>query len=132
MKALRWMLACLVWLLSGLVGLVGVVLCVTLILAPLGIPLLFVARRLFKLGGQLVVPRAVRHPIDTLQGAGSDAADTARKRGKKAGKDAGKAGKKAGKKARKKVGKDAGKAGKTARKRTRKTSKRVKRKLPIG
>jgi hypothetical protein len=128
MKALRWMLACLVWLLSGLVGLVGVLLCVTLILAPLGIPLLFLARRLFTLGGQLVVPRAVRHPIDSLQGAGSDAADTARKRGKKAGKDAGKA----GKKTRKKVGKDAGKAGKKARKRTRKTSKRVKRKLPIG
>jgi len=54
-------------LLAGLLGLVGALLCVTLILLPLGIPILFLARRLFRTAGQLVVPRAVRHPVEESQ-----------------------------------------------------------------
>ncbi len=64
MRALRWAGASLLMLLAGLLGLVGAILCVTLILLPLGIPILFLARRLFRTAGQLVVPRAVRHPVD--------------------------------------------------------------------
>ena len=139
MKALRWTAASVVWLLGGLLGLLGAILCVTLILAPLGIPLLFLARRLFKTAGQLVVPRAVRHPIDTLGQRASDAGDDARKRGGKVGKQAGKkagkatdrAGKKAGQ-ASERAGKKAGKAGKKVRKNTGSASKRLKRKLPTS
>ena len=40
---LRWLGAGLVWILAGLVGLVGAVLCVTIILLPLGIPALMLA-----------------------------------------------------------------------------------------
>ena len=122
MKALRWLLASLVGLVGGIVALLGVVLCVTLILAPLGIPLLFLARRLFKLSGQLVVPRSVRHPIDSLQAKGSDAAETVRKRGRKAGKNT-------RKELQKKTGK---KPGKKLRKKSERASKRMKKKLPIG
>ena len=81
MRALRWAAASLLMLLAGLLGLVGALLCVTLILLPLGIPVLFLARRLFRTAGQLVVPRAVRHPVE----------ETQRRSGKKAkkAKDAG-------------------------------------------
>jgi len=127
-KALRWTAASLVWLLGGLLGLLGAILCVTLILAPLGIPLLFLARRLFKTAGQLVVPRAVRHPIDALGQKASDAGDDVRKRGRKAGDKTGKQAGKAGKKARKKTGK----AKKKLRKNTGATTKRLKRKLPTS
>jgi hypothetical protein len=116
-KALRWTAASVVWLLGGLLGLVGALLCVTLLLAPLGIPLLFLARRLLKTAGQLVVPRAVRHPIDTLEQKTADTGDDVRKRGK----DVGKRGKKVGRKTRKKL-----------RKSSRSTAKDLKRKLPTG
>lgn len=67
MRALRWAGASLLMLLAGLLGLVGVLLCATLILLPLGIPLLFLVRRLARTAGQLVVPRAVRHPVEETQ-----------------------------------------------------------------
>lgn len=67
MRALRWAGASLLLLLSGLLGLVGLLLCATLLLLPLGIPILFLARRLFRSAGQLAVPRAVRHPIEETQ-----------------------------------------------------------------
>jgi len=116
MKALRWMGASLLGLVAGLLGLIGALLCVTLILAPVGIPLLLLAKRLFKTAGQLVVPRSVRHPLDELDRAGSDAADRLKRKGSKrtaktkdavvtAGTGAGKKGRKTGKKIRKKAGK---------------------------
>jgi hypothetical protein len=43
---LRWLGAG-VWIFAGLVGLVGALLCVTIILLPLGIPVLMLAKRLF-------------------------------------------------------------------------------------
>lgn len=92
MKALRWLGASLLGLVGGLLGLVGAILCVTIILAPLGIPILFLARRLFRTAGQLVVPRQVRHPIEALTDASSESAaglgKSARKRGKEARKQA--------------------------------------------
>lgn len=70
-----------------MLGLVGLLLCVTVILAPLGIPILFVSQRLIRSAGDLVIPRKVRHPIDAVTEAGSDAADDiggkARKRRKR-------------------------------------------------
>lgn len=41
-------------ILAGLLWLVGLVLCVTIILIPLGLPVMGLARRLFTLAGQLM------------------------------------------------------------------------------
>lgn len=78
MRALRWTAASLLGLLGGLLGLVGALLCVTVILLPLGIPILFLSRRLFKTAGQLVVPREVRHPVQELHERGSASTKSAK------------------------------------------------------
>lgn len=74
MKAFRWVLAGLLGVVGGLLAVVGVLLCVTLVLAPVGLLVLFLAKRLFRMAGQLVMPRRVRHPIDELDRSGSRAA----------------------------------------------------------
>ena len=101
MRALRWAGASLLGLLAGLLGLVGAILCLTLILAPLGIPILLLARRLFKSAGALVVARGIRHPVDELSRSGRDGAETAKGKAKRLRKK----GKKTGRKARRKAGK---------------------------
>lgn len=80
MKPLRWLLAGLLWILAGVVGLVGAIACVTVILLPVGIPLLMLARRLGTWAGKLLVPKAVRHPARELGKKGSDATDKVNKR----------------------------------------------------
>jgi len=106
-KPLRWVAASLLGLVGAIVALLGVVLTATLILAPLGIPLLMLARRLFGTSGRLVVPRAVRHPLDELDRTGSDAADdikgTFRKKWRRGGKDVRKRTRKVRKRARDKI-----------------------------
>lgn len=102
MRVLRALLGSVLWILAGVVGLVGALLCVTLILLPVGIPLLFLARKLFKYSMTLFLPRVVRHPAQEMgrrsrRGA-QDAADAvtpsrktlkhARKRGRKLGRKA--------------------------------------------
>ena len=63
MRMLRALVGSLLWILSGVLGLVGVILCVTVILLPLGIPLLYLARRLFKYSMRRVARRrAVLNP----------------------------------------------------------------------
>jgi hypothetical protein len=113
MTVLRALLGSLLWILACVVGLLGVLLSVTLILLPVGIPLLFLARKLFKYSMTFFLPRAVRHPAQELGRKGrrsaGDAADAmgasgrtlkrARKRGRKLTK-------KARKQASKKLGKD--------------------------
>ncbi|OBA86500.1 hypothetical protein A5662_27080 [Mycobacteriaceae bacterium 1482268.1] len=54
------------WILASVLGLVGVVLCITVILLPVGIPLLKIAGRLFSTSIQLMLPRAVAHPVNEL------------------------------------------------------------------
>jgi hypothetical protein len=66
MRILRALVGSVVWLLACVLGLVGVLLCVTLILLPLGIPVLMLTRKLFALATALMVPRKVRHPVDEL------------------------------------------------------------------
>ncbi|NUP32454.1 MAG: hypothetical protein HOU01_12130 [Streptomycetaceae bacterium] len=96
------------WLGALLLGLVGVLLCVTLILLPLGIPILGYARRLFTSAVRLMLPRAVAHPVKELR-------DEVKDQGKATGKatrnaadstssavgDASRKGRKAARKARK-------------------------------
>jgi hypothetical protein len=93
MRLLRGLLGALLWIVGGLLGLVGFVLCVTVILLPVGIPLLLVARRLLTRAVQLLLPRALAHPVDEMtkaakktgreakavtSGAGSDISKKAR------------------------------------------------------
>jgi hypothetical protein len=66
MRLLRLTAAGLLWVLACLLGLVGSLLCVTVILIPVGVLLISLARRLFRLSGKLALPRAARHPISEL------------------------------------------------------------------
>ena len=84
MRFLRGLLGGLLWLLACLVGLVGAIACVTLILLPIGIPLLGLARRLFGKSVRLFMPPGLAHPIKEPK-----------RRGRKARKASGKVGKKA-------------------------------------
>ncbi len=86
MRALRWMGAGLVGLVAGILGLVGVILCVTVVLLPLGIPVLFLARKLYGVAAALVLPRAVRHPLGEMGKRGSAMQDDATSKVDKAGK----------------------------------------------
>src|ERR1700761_4948532 len=63
MRLLRGLAGVLLWILALVLTLVAVILCVTVILLPLGLPLLGYARRLFTLSLKLVLPRAVSHPV---------------------------------------------------------------------
>ena len=97
MRLVRGLLGALLWVGAAVLGLVGVLLCATLLLLPLGIPLLGYARRMFTKAVRLMLPRALAHPVKEL---GSEVQDE----GKDAGRTAGRAtrrGRKAARKARK-------------------------------
>jgi hypothetical protein len=92
MRFIRGLLGALLWIVAALLGLVGFVLCVTVILLPLGIPLLVLARRLLTRAVQLMLPRSLAHPVNELEktakkkgrAAKAAASDTADDIGKKA------------------------------------------------
>ena len=67
MWILRALAGTVLWLLAGLLGLVGAILCVTIILLPVGIPVLALAKKLFAYSMVLFLPRKVRHPVDELK-----------------------------------------------------------------
>lgn len=83
MRLLRALAGSVLWILAGVLGLLGVVLSVTIILLPVGIPLLMLSRRLFRYTAVLFLPREVRHPVQEL---GKSTRDQAGKAGKAAGK----------------------------------------------
>jgi hypothetical protein len=112
MRILGVLLGSLLWLVAGIVGLLGVVLSVTVILAPIGIPLLMLARRLFQMATRLVLPRKVRHPIKEMDKKTPDAV--------KPGRAGRKARKKITKKANKLTGKKVDRAGKAVKKQRKK------------
>ena len=101
MRMLRGLLGALLWIVASLVGLVAVVLCVTVILLPVGIPLLMFARRMFGRSVALMLPRGMSHPVDEGRKKSKKSAGKASKQmSKKAGslsKKAGKMSKKADK-----------------------------------
>jgi hypothetical protein len=103
-RVLRALAGSLLWILACVVGLVGVLLSVTVILLPVGIPLLLLARKLFRYSMTFFLPRAIRHPAQELRKKSSNgASDTADSLGlsRKSVKRARKSGRKAGKRARK-------------------------------
>lgn len=94
MRLLRGLLGGLLWILAAVVGLVAVVLCVTVILLPIGLPLLAQARRMFTTSVRLMLPPALAHPVKTMDKKGrkkkDDAADAMSETAGKAAKTAGK------------------------------------------
>ena len=66
MRLLRGLLGALLWIVAVVLGLLGFVLCVTVILLPLGIPLLVLARRLLTRAVALMLPRSLAHPVDEI------------------------------------------------------------------
>ena len=74
MRLLRGLIAVVTWLLGLVLLLVAVLLCATLILLPLGIPLLRYALRLFGAGTRLTTSRKVTHPIDEMRRTASQTA----------------------------------------------------------
>jgi hypothetical protein len=83
MRLLRGLLGALLWIVAALLGLVGIVLCVTVILLPAGIPLLGVARRLLTRSVQLMLPRELAHPIREPKRRAEDAFGDAAKKTRK-------------------------------------------------
>ena len=77
MRLLRGLLGALLWIPASLLGLVAVVLCVTVILLPVGVPLLMLSRRMFTKAVQLLLPRSMSHPVEEL-------GKSARKKGRNA------------------------------------------------
>lgn len=106
MRVLRGLGGSVLWILAGVLGLVGVLLSATLILLPLGIPVLMLARRLFRYSMRLFLPREVRHPVQETGKSLRRGAKGASSAVAQAAPDA-KAVRKAGKQARKKVRKKA-------------------------
>ena len=63
MRVLRALAGSLLWILASVLGLVAIILCATLILLPLGIPLLMLTRRLFGRAVRLFLPPGALHPV---------------------------------------------------------------------
>jgi hypothetical protein len=78
MKFVRALGGSVLWILAGVIGLLGAVASVTIILLPLGIPLLWLARRLFRTAMALMVPRKVRHPVSEAGESVRSGAESAR------------------------------------------------------
>jgi hypothetical protein len=64
MRLLRGLLGTLLWVVASLLGLVAVLLCATIVLLPLGVPLLGIVRKTYGLATRLLLPRAVSHPVE--------------------------------------------------------------------
>ena len=79
MRLLRGTLGLLVWILAALLSLVSVLLCVTVLLLPVGIPLLLLSKKMFGLGLRLITSRKVTHPIDELRKATAESMPAGRR-----------------------------------------------------
>ena len=66
MRLLRGTIGAVLWIVAALIGLVGLVLCVTVILLPVGIPLLGIAGKLLTRAVRLMLPRAMAHPVNEV------------------------------------------------------------------
>ena len=63
MRLIRGLGGVLLWILASVLGLVAVILCVTVILLPVGLPLLRLAGKSYGTATRLMLPRAVAHPV---------------------------------------------------------------------
>jgi hypothetical protein len=97
MRILKGLAASLLWILAGVVGLVALLLCLTVILLPVGIPLLMLSRRMMGAAVRLMVPPEIAHPVATSKKSLRSRAKAARA----ATKDSASAGGKSARRARK-------------------------------
>ncbi len=100
MRLVRAIPGALLWILAAVVGLLGALLCVTVIGLPLGIPLLMGARRMFGSSVRLMLPSHIAHPVKEAKSSGLRKGRKATKQGGKAGQKLSEVNAKAGKKAR--------------------------------
>ena len=106
MRLPKALVGALLWILASVVGLLGALLCVTIIGLPIGIFLLRRAGRTFKTAMQLMLPPSLAHPVEetkrSLRDKGKDGAESTKDNAKQAkdkvGKGAGKVKKKVKKK----------------------------------
>jgi len=80
MRFARGLLGALLWIVASVVGLLAVVLCATIILLPVGIPLLMVARKLFARSMRLFLPPGLAHPVGAARKKVGDLTPGRRKR----------------------------------------------------
>lgn len=73
MRVLRSLGGGLLWVLGAVLGLVALLLCVTVILLPLGLPLLRLSRQLSGTAVRLMMPRPLAHPVEELGRSGRKA-----------------------------------------------------------
>jgi hypothetical protein len=73
------------WIVAAVVGLVGALCCVTVVLLPVGIPLLLLARKMFTTSVQLLMPKKLAHPVKAAKDAVSDTGGDVGKKLRKAG-----------------------------------------------
>ena len=85
MRLLRGVAGALLWIVAAVVGLVGALCCITVVLLPVGIPLLLLAGKLFKNSMQLFLPRKMTHPVKSATEAVTDAGSDVSKKLRKAG-----------------------------------------------
>lgn len=98
MRLLRGLPGAVLWILAAVLGLVGVLLCATVILLPVGIPLVKLAARLFIHSIQLMLPRALAHPVDEITKAADKRARTVRSAASEGARGAAKKGRKVARK----------------------------------
>jgi len=114
MRLLRAFAGVLLWILAGVLGLVSLLLCVTILLLPLGIPLFRLSRKLFGKSVRLMLPAGVAHPVKET-----------RKKGEKAKPEVPEVASRAGRKLRKATGKKGRKLRRKARRKGKKASRRA-------
>ena len=69
MRLLRALAGTVLWVIAGVLGLVGAILCVTIILLPVGLAVLGYARRLFSLSLKLMAPRSAARANEVTETA---------------------------------------------------------------
>ena len=78
MRALRMLSGSLLWIVAALLLLLGVVLSVTVILLPLGVPLFLLGKKLMGAAMRLFLPKAAAHPVKTGKDSVKDLAGSLR------------------------------------------------------
>jgi hypothetical protein len=102
MRLPRALAGAVLWILASVVGLLGALLCVTIIGLPIGIYLMRLAGRSFSTSVRMMLPSSLAHPIEeakrSVRDKGKDSAETTKDNAKQAKDTVGKNVKKAKKK----------------------------------
>lgn len=78
MRLLRALSGALLWIVASVLGLLAVILCVTVVLIPVGFPLLLLSGRLFGRAVRLFMPPEAAHPLKASRKSAEDAVGNAK------------------------------------------------------